>query len=94
MDQYTNKKNPNSSKDSKKDKNQQKRKASKASSQGSKPESDDDNDNQDSSLDFNNVIEGEEVQVSFLVAEINEKQYHSMKTILEKFARITGIISS
>lgn len=28
------------------------------------------------------------------MAEINEKHYHSMKTILEKFARLTGVISS
>jgi hypothetical protein len=28
------------------------------------------------------------------VAEINEKHYHSMKTILEKYARLTGIMSS
>lgn len=41
------------------------------------------------------MLEGQEnMEFAFLISEINEQHYQSMKTILEKFARLTGIMSS
>lgn len=49
------------------------------------------------SLDFGQnkaQHQGEIVNVEFLISEISEKYYHSMKTILEKLAGFTHILSS
>jgi hypothetical protein len=42
-------------------------------------------------FDLNHVQEGgqEEVQVDFLIAELNEEYYHSLKTILLRYSQIT-----
>lgn len=49
------------------------------------------------SLNFKETSNAELIEnqkVSFLISEINEKHYHSMKTILEKFAKNSGLNSS
>ena len=34
------------------------------------------------------------IDVSFVIAEINEVHYHSLKTVLQRFSSIVGVTSS
>ena len=45
-------------------------------------------------IDLNQLGEGEQMEVSFIVGEIQEDYYHSLKTILLKYAQITKTTNS